>query len=93
MHSSTHDAIAAAWRIESAKVVATVARMVRDVAVAEELAQEALVAALERWPRARFLAAVAELTAADDSPATTARSWTERFGTLRAPELAPAGHN
>ncbi|HYD77523.1 RNA polymerase sigma factor [Ramlibacter sp.] len=51
MHSSTHDAIAAAWRIESAKVVATVARMVRDVAVAEELAQEALVAALERWPR------------------------------------------
>lgn len=51
MHSSIHDAIAAAWRIESAKVVATVARMVRDVAVAEELAQEALVAALERWPR------------------------------------------
>ncbi len=51
MHSSTHDAIAAVWRIESAKVVATVARMVRDVAVAEELAQEALVAALERWPR------------------------------------------
>lgn len=51
MHSSTHDAIAAAWRIESAKVVATVARLVRDVAVAEELAQEALVAALERWPR------------------------------------------
>ncbi|WBY03303.1 sigma-70 family RNA polymerase sigma factor [Ramlibacter tataouinensis] len=51
MHSSTHDAIAAAWRIESAKVVATVARMVRDVAIAEELAQEALVAALERWPR------------------------------------------
>ncbi len=51
MHSSTHDAIAAVWRIEAAKVVATVARMVRDVAVAEELAQEALVAALERWPR------------------------------------------
>src|SRR5688500_10567339 len=51
MHSSTHDAIAAVWRLEAAKVVATVARLVRDVAVAEELAQEALVAALERWPR------------------------------------------
>jgi RNA polymerase sigma factor (sigma-70 family) len=50
MHSATHEAIAAVWRIDSAKVVATVARMVRDVAVAEELAQEALVAALERWP-------------------------------------------
>ena len=51
MHSATHQAIAATWRIESAKVVATVARMVRDVAIAEELAQEALVAALEHWPR------------------------------------------
>ncbi|HYF21228.1 MAG TPA: RNA polymerase sigma factor [Ramlibacter sp.] len=51
MHSAVHDAIAAVWRIDSAKVVATVARMVRDVATAEELAQEALVAALERWPR------------------------------------------
>jgi RNA polymerase sigma factor (sigma-70 family) len=43
-------AIAAVWRIESAKVVACVARMVRDVGVAEELAQDALVAALEHWP-------------------------------------------
>ena len=50
MHSATHDTIAAVWRIESAKVVAVVARMVRDVGVAEELAQDALVAALERWP-------------------------------------------
>jgi RNA polymerase sigma factor (sigma-70 family) len=50
MHSALHQSIAAVWRIESAKVVATVARMVRDVAVAEELAQEALVAALEHWP-------------------------------------------
>src|SRR5947207_3495247 len=50
MHSATHDAIAAVWRIESAKIVAVVARMVRDVGVAEELAQDALVAALERWP-------------------------------------------
>lgn len=50
MHSSTHDAIAAVWRIESAKIVAVVARMVRDIGVAEELAQDALVSALEHWP-------------------------------------------
>lgn len=51
MHSQVHDTIAATWRIESAKVVAVVARMVRDVATAEELAQEALLTALERWPK------------------------------------------
>jgi RNA polymerase sigma factor (sigma-70 family) len=43
-------AIQAVWRIESARVIATVTRIVRDVALAEELAQEALVAALEQWP-------------------------------------------
>ena len=51
MHSATHHAIDAVWRIESAKIVAVVARMVRDIGVAEELAQDALVAALEHWPR------------------------------------------
>jgi RNA polymerase sigma factor (sigma-70 family) len=51
VHSATHDTIAAVWRMESAKVVAVVARMVRDVGVAEELAQDALVAALEHWPK------------------------------------------
>ncbi|MEP6823646.1 MAG: sigma-70 family RNA polymerase sigma factor, partial [Ramlibacter sp.] len=51
MHSATHQAIAAVWRIESAKIVAVVARMVRDIGVAEELAQDALVSALEHWPR------------------------------------------
>ena len=50
MHSAVHDTIAAVWRIESARIVAAVARRVRDVGVAEELAQDALVAALERWP-------------------------------------------
>jgi len=50
MHSATHQAIAAVWRIESARIVATVARMVRDIGLAEELAQDALVAALEHWP-------------------------------------------
>ncbi|ABE45816.1 RNA polymerase sigma factor [Polaromonas sp. JS666] len=50
MHSGTHQAIAAVWRIESAKIVAAVLRMVRDIGLAEELAQDALVAALEHWP-------------------------------------------
>lgn len=46
----TRQAIDAVWRIESAKIIAAVARMVRDVGLAEELAQDALVAALEHWP-------------------------------------------
>jgi RNA polymerase sigma-70 factor (ECF subfamily) len=45
-----HRAIDAVWRIESARLIAGLARMVRDVGLAEELAQDALVAALERWP-------------------------------------------
>src|SRR5690242_5378245 len=45
-----HGAIDAVWRIESAKVIAGLARIVGDVGIAEELAQDALVAALERWP-------------------------------------------
>ncbi len=44
-------AIDAVWRIEAAKVIAGLARLVRDVGTAEELAQDALVAALEQWPR------------------------------------------
>jgi RNA polymerase sigma-70 factor, ECF subfamily len=48
--SDTQRAIEAVWRIESARLIARLARMVRDVGVAEELAQEALVVALERWP-------------------------------------------
>src|SRR5919205_2743009 len=48
--SETHRAIDAVWRIESARLIAGLARMVRDVGLAEELAQDALVAALERWP-------------------------------------------
>jgi len=51
MHSATHDAIAAVWRIESARIVAAVARLLRDIGLAEEAAQDALVAALEHWPR------------------------------------------
>jgi len=48
--ADTHRAITAVWKIESARLIAGLARMVRDVGVAEDLAQEALVAALERWP-------------------------------------------
>ena len=51
MHAGVHDTITSLWRAESARIVAAVARLVRDVGVAEELAQDALVAALEHWPR------------------------------------------
>ena len=48
--SNTHRAIDAVWRIESAKLIAGLTRIVRDVGLAEDLAQDALVAALEKWP-------------------------------------------
>src|SRR6478735_2942330 len=48
--AATHRAIDAVWRIESARLVAGLARIVRDVGLAEELAQDALVIALEQWP-------------------------------------------
>lgn len=48
--TDTHRSIEAVWRIESARVIAGLTRIVRDVGVAEELAQDALVAALEKWP-------------------------------------------
>jgi RNA polymerase sigma factor (sigma-70 family) len=49
--TDTQRAIDAVWRIESARLIASLARLVRDVGWAEELAQDALVAALEQWPR------------------------------------------
>ena len=48
--AATHRVIDAVWRIESARIIAGLTRIVRDVGLAEELAQDALVAALERWP-------------------------------------------
>ena len=45
-----HRSIEALWKIESAKLIAAIARIVRDIGVAEELAQDALVAALQQWP-------------------------------------------
>ena len=51
MSDQTRKTIEALWRMESAKVVAILTRLVRDVGLAEELAQDALVSALEQWPR------------------------------------------
>src|SRR5216110_568374 len=51
MMTETHRAIDAVWRIESAKLIAGLTRIVRDVGLAEDLAQDALVAALEQWPQ------------------------------------------
>jgi RNA polymerase sigma-70 factor (ECF subfamily) len=49
--ADAHGAIDAVWRIEQARLIAGLARIVRDVGLAEELAQDALVVALERWPQ------------------------------------------
>jgi len=50
--TDAHRTIDAVWRIESARLIAGLTRLVRDVGLAEELAQDALVAALEQWPGA-----------------------------------------
>jgi RNA polymerase sigma factor (sigma-70 family) len=50
MSTDTHRAIDAVWRMESPRLIAGLTRMVRDVSLAEDLAQDALIAALERWP-------------------------------------------
>ncbi|MGH7337016.1 MAG: RNA polymerase sigma factor, partial [Myxococcota bacterium] len=52
MTSPTHRTVEAVWRIESARLIAGLARVVGDVGIAEDLAQDALVAALEQWPEA-----------------------------------------
>src|SRR5688572_33030984 len=51
MTSETHRTIDAVWRIESPRLIAGLVRLVGDVGLAEDLAQDALVAALEHWPR------------------------------------------
>jgi RNA polymerase sigma factor (sigma-70 family) len=50
-HHATHRTIEAVWRIESARVIAGLTRLTRDVGLAEDLAQEALLEALEQWPQ------------------------------------------
>jgi RNA polymerase sigma factor (sigma-70 family) len=70
--AETRHAVEAVWRIESGKLIAVLARLVGDVGVAEELAQDALVAALEQWPESgvprnagAWLTAVAKRRAID----------------------------
>ena len=48
---ATHAAIAAVWRLESGAVVGALTRLLRDISLAEEMAQDALMAALDHWPR------------------------------------------
>jgi RNA polymerase sigma factor (sigma-70 family) len=52
LSEQVHRVVEAVWRIESARIIAVLARMLREVGLAEELAQDALVTALERWPQA-----------------------------------------
>ena len=72
MSADVHRTIDAIWRIESAKLIAGIARLVRDVGVAEDIAGDVLVTALEQWPQAgvpdrpgAWLAAVARMRAID----------------------------
>lgn len=51
MNADIHRTVDAVWRIESARIIASLTRITRDVGVSEELAQDALVAALEQWPQ------------------------------------------
>ncbi|HEU5309829.1 MAG TPA: sigma factor, partial [Candidatus Eisenbacteria bacterium] len=51
MPKDVHRTIEAVWRIESPRLLAGLARLTRDVGIAEDLAQEALLSALERWPQ------------------------------------------
>src|ERR1700710_1182930 len=75
--SATHRAIDAVWRIESARLIAGLARIVRDVGLAEDLAQDALVAALETWPR----------TGVPDNPG----AWLMAIGKRRAVDRVRGG--
>ena len=70
--SDTHRTVDALWRMESPRIIASLTRMVRDVGLAEELAQDAFVAALSQWPRtgvprnpAAWLMAIAKRRAID----------------------------
>jgi predicted RNA polymerase sigma factor len=49
--ATTHRTISAVWRIEQPRLITSLSRMLRDVPLAEELTQDALVAALEHWPK------------------------------------------
>ena len=96
--SDTHRAIDAVWRIESPRLIAGLARMVHDLGVAEDLAQDALVAALERWPESgvpdnpgAWLMATAKHRAIDliRRGARLERKYAELGRALEAIELTP----
>src|ERR1700752_4071716 len=100
----THSTIDAVWRIESARLIAGLTRIVRDVGVAEELAQDALVAALEKWPESgipdnpgawlmgtakhRAIDFLRRGTLIDEKHEVLGREMAERE--MRAPDLAAA---
>jgi predicted RNA polymerase sigma factor len=84
--SEAHRTVEAVWRIESPRLIAGLARLMRDVGVAEELAQDALVAAIEQWPESgvpdnpgAWLMAVAKRRARRSTPGSRRsrrrRSW------------------
>src|SRR5438093_124306 len=79
--SATHRTIDAVWRIESPRLIAGLARIVRDVGLAEDLAQDALVAALERWPESGI----------PDNPGAWLMA-TARPRAGRAPDVGAGGH-
>ena len=94
--TDAHRAIDAVWRIESARLIAGLARMVRDVGLAEELAQDALVAALEQWPESgvpdnpgAWLMATAKHRAIDRCAATSCSSASTRSS---ATSSTPSGN-
>ena len=67
MHESPiHRTVEAVWRMESAKIIAKLARMLQNVGLAEEIAQDALVTALEQWPRSGLPDNAAALIADDE---------------------------
>lgn len=97
MATDTHSVVEAVWRIESPRLVARLARLVREVGLAEELAQDAMVAALEQWPRSgipdnpgAWLMAVAKRRAIDHIRREERRDkkYAELQRTLAAPEVS-----
>ena len=93
--------IEAVWKIESTRLIAAIARVTRDIGIAEELAQDALVAALERWPEegipenpAPWLMTAAKRRAIDSPPWANACTKARRNcpGASRATAAARRGY-
>src|SRR5579872_2733130 len=93
--SAVDHTIAAIWHMESAKIIAALARVLRDVGTAEEIAQDALIVALEQWPKsgipenpAAWLMTTAKRRAIDE---WRRRRLAERKGVLLTQEAPPSG--